>query len=219
MTDTAVRTDTAMNQTNQGSFRQSIKEPVEKRYLPVQGKGQSDINFLYFVDDRSHFILPLAKANTEDWCAEETLPKQQPVTQQRKHQIDRWAEFETEYTWCEAKLMSFLELPNGWDGEEAVKPDPKHVYRLRRWMREFKAKPIPSPSPMIASSGEMALYWRNGGAYAELGIDENGKPYVLCKENGRIVIGMDECNSDGEALETIFDFVRKHFRDESVPNK
>lgn len=92
-----------------------------------------------------------------------------------------------------AKLQASVEqlksLEANWDGEGAAAPNPDHVDAL---MACISALPLDLSTfrPMLASDGEIGVYWQRADSYAELSIDEQGEMSLylrsLKSDSGRI---------------------------------
>ena len=73
-----------------------------------------------------------------------------------------------------AELLSYLGLPEGWNGYEGEPASFDAVVDAINFLM-MRPEDIPLPYPQIASDGEVGLYWRVGEVYAEVGFYGDGQ--------------------------------------------
>lgn len=75
----------------------------------------------------------------------------------------------------DAKLLEYVELPYGWDGGDG-RPASRAAYDdARGFLGHLKELPeLPLPSPQISPDGELGLYWRRPGVFADVGFYGDG---------------------------------------------
>lgn len=73
-----------------------------------------------------------------------------------------------------AELISYLDLPEGWDGYEGVPASFETVDNAFEFLKK-RPKDIPHPYPQIAPDGEVGLYWRTEEVYVELSFYGDGQ--------------------------------------------
>ena len=73
-----------------------------------------------------------------------------------------------------AKLLSYLDLPEGWDGYEGIPASFEAVDNAFEFLRK-RPKDIPHPYPQIAPDGEVGLYWRTEEVHVELSFYGDGQ--------------------------------------------
>ena len=110
------------------------------------------------------------------------------------------------------ELLSYRELPQGWDGYDGVPASDRAVDDA---LRALTARPsdIPLPFPQLAPDAEVGLYWRDDSVYVELGFYGGGEfsyyaRYTL--ESGeREEDGRDRCSLDAEWPESLLLILNK----------
>ena len=73
----------------------------------------------------------------------------------------------------DATLLSYKDLPHGWDGEEGVPPSLNAVSDAINFLAK-KPEDISLPYPQIAADGEVGLYWHKDEVFAEVGFYGDG---------------------------------------------
>ena len=73
-----------------------------------------------------------------------------------------------------AKLLSYLDLPEGWDGYEGIPASFEAVDNAFEFLKK-RPKDIPHPYPQIAPDGEVGLYWRTEEVHVELSFYGDGQ--------------------------------------------
>lgn len=76
-------------------------------------------------------------------------------------------EMETPLQLIAAELAEYGGLPEGWDGDVAVAPNPRDVANAQALL-EIVPGGVPFPKPMLSSDGEVGLYWRSADAFADI---------------------------------------------------
>ena len=69
--------------------------------------------------------------------------------------------------WLDRKLGEYAALGADWDGYGGMPARPQSVADARQFLNSLYAR-APLPKPMLAGSGEISLFWENGGNYAEV---------------------------------------------------
>ena len=67
-----------------------------------------------------------------------------------------------------AELLTYLDLPEGWNGYEGEPPSFDSVIDAINFLT-MRPADIPLPYPQIAPDSEVGLYWRVDEVYAEVG--------------------------------------------------
>lgn len=101
-----------------------------------------------------------------------------------------------------AKLYAYLSLPEDWDGYGGVAPSAKAVLDAEDFVRGLPSE-MALPRPMIAGDGEIGLYWKSEGGYAEATFVGSGE-FKLFVQRGRETIFAD--NLPIRKSESIADF-------------
>ena len=99
-----------------------------------------------------------------------------------------------------ARLLSYLDLTNDWDGYGAVPPSIDAVLDAVDFL-VMRPRDVPLPFPQIASDGEVGLYWRTGEVHAEVGFYGDGDLSYYARHipaSG----APRECGSDGYRFDT-----------------
>ncbi|MFM0315940.1 hypothetical protein PQR36_13710 [Paraburkholderia nemoris] len=71
------------------------------------------------------------------------------------------------------EIHAYSQLAEGWDGDGSVAPTPDNIADAIEFTLHLPAG-IPTPKPMISSSGEIGLYWNLDHAYADVAIETGG---------------------------------------------
>ncbi len=66
-----------------------------------------------------------------------------------------------------AELAEYGVLTDGWDGDMAVAPNPRHLANAQALL-EIVPGGVPFPKPMLSADGEVGLYWRSSEAFADI---------------------------------------------------
>ena len=83
-----------------------------------------------------------------------------------------------------ARLMSYLDLKNGWDGFGGMAPTSSAVSDALEFLRQVPGN-IPVPQPMLSGDGEVGLLWKRGEVYIDIGfIGDKLFSYYAEGENG-----------------------------------
>jgi hypothetical protein len=90
-----------------------------------------------------------------------------------------------------AELMSYATLGDGWDHQGAIAPHPDSIVDALR-MLEVTPIEIGAPKPMVLASGDVALYWDLGEAYAEIGFDGSGTYYTYANAPDHESVHLDD---------------------------
>ena len=81
------------------------------------------------------------------------------------------------------ELREWSLLHANWDGEGAAMPDSQSIKGAVSFVRLLDDKITP-PEPMLLSSGHAALYWNEGGLYADIEFLGDGRIAYFIKSNG-----------------------------------
>jgi hypothetical protein len=73
-----------------------------------------------------------------------------------------------------ANLYEYLTLTPDWDGEGGVPPKASAVFEAERFLR-LLPEGFPLPKPMVASDGEVGLYWKSPDLHAEVTFTGDGE--------------------------------------------
>lgn len=96
------------------------------------------------------------------------------------------------------QLISYLSLPDDWDGYEGVAPNKQTVDDAMSLLR-LLPKHISVPKPTLGNSGTVGFYWEKENFYAEICF-EGDKTFWYYAEDGRNEIGEDIVYLDTDAL-------------------
>jgi hypothetical protein len=102
-----------------------------------------------------------------------------------------------------AQLMTYQTLVAGWDGGNADAPSSRAIGNALR-MLEIAPRGIEAPKPMLLPSGEVALYWDFGDAFAEIGFDDTGVYYAFASRPGFASVHLDDVPFDDEGVDPEF---------------
>lgn len=80
------------------------------------------------------------------------------------------------------ELKEYFLLNAGWDGYEAAAPNKLAIQHAMSLLSIAWEHQLPPPRAMVSPTGEVGLYWRHGGCYAELGIDGSDSFYWFVEE-------------------------------------
>jgi len=102
-----------------------------------------------------------------------------------------------------AELLSYLELPHGWDGFDGAPASPEAVVDALTFLA-LRPSDIPLPHPQVSPDGEVGLYWRTAEVYAEISFSGDRtfayfaryEPATPSRE--RLEDGRDDCPVDAE---------------------
>jgi hypothetical protein len=89
------------------------------------------------------------------------------------------------------EICSYLGLSDDWDGYGADRPTADAIFAAIEGLAIAQRMKLPAPEVMVGSSGDVALYWRRGDQYAELGFDQSGRFYMFARV-GESVITTDD---------------------------
>jgi len=81
------------------------------------------------------------------------------------------------------EIRQFNLLDANWDGEGAFKPKSTSIKEAVSFVRILDDK-IAIPDPMLLASGNTALYWNEGGLYADIEFLGDGRIAYFIKSNG-----------------------------------
>jgi len=81
--------------------------------------------------------------------------------------VDSPTEMEIPLQLAVAELAEYAALSDGWDGDMAVAPNPRHLANARALLQIVPGG-VPFPKPMLSSDGEIGLYWRSADAFADI---------------------------------------------------
>jgi len=100
----------------------------------------------------------------------------------------------------ETELFSYLELEDGWDGYDAVAPNPNLIYSCYDLLKMFEASHIKTkktPKIMLSSAGEVGIYWKFDNLYIEIAIDSAGfYSYLVEDKLENNIFGYDDLKID-----------------------
>lgn len=99
-----------------------------------------------------------------------------------------------------AKLLSYMDLTDDWDGYGAAPPSIDAVLDAVAFL-VMRPRDILSPFPQIASDGEVGLYWRTGEVHAEVGFYGDGDLSYYARYTSGSGASR-ECGSDGYRFDT-----------------
>ena len=99
-----------------------------------------------------------------------------------------------------ARLLSYLDLTDDWDGYGAVPPSIDAVLDAVDFL-VMRPRDVPLPFPQIASDGEVGLYWRTGEVHAEVGFYGDGDLSYYARYTPASGASR-ECGSDGYRFDT-----------------
>lgn len=92
-----------------------------------------------------------------------------------------------------AKLQEYKKLPLQWDGYEAEIPNYDDINNCIVLVNLIYEKKLKIPKPMIASDGEISLFWEYNDNYMEIGFIENKYSFYIdingteiCSQNSPI---------------------------------
>ncbi len=91
-----------------------------------------------------------------------------------------------------AELLTYLDLPEGWNGYEGEPVSFDAVIDAINFLT-MRPDDIPLPYPQIAPDGEVGLYWRVDEVYAEVGFYGDGE----CSYYARYTPAGGECVEHG----------------------
>lgn len=72
-----------------------------------------------------------------------------------------------------SEIRAYALLADGWDGDGSAAPAAENIADAIELTMHLPAG-IPTPKPMISSSGEIGLYWNLEHAYADIAIEAGG---------------------------------------------
>ena len=101
----------------------------------------------------------------------------------------------------DATLLSYLALPEGWDGYQGS-PVPQEAVEDAMFFASLRPADIRIPYAQVSSTGEVGLYWREEGVHAEVFFEGNGTYYYYASwtdaDGNEIERYKDDCKiSDG----------------------
>lgn len=83
------------------------------------------------------------------------------------------------------ELRRYVFLDENWDGEGAVKPNPKSLSSAIEFSR-LLVRNIQVPEPIMNANGIAGLYWKNKSLYAELNFLSDGRiAYFIQRKNDK----------------------------------
>ncbi len=82
-------------------------------------------------------------------------------------------------------LESYKSLEEDWDGYGGVTPSIEVVDTAINLIFKIKRDDLPTPKPMISSSGNVGLYWNGKDSYVEVGIDGDNSYYTYISEGDK----------------------------------
>lgn len=97
-----------------------------------------------------------------------------------KKQIDGLSERE-KIAAFRIRLDEYKSLREGWDGDAGIAPLPSLVDDLSALFEEVVSSELSIPDPAISSDGEVGIYWRKDGFFAEITIDGAGEYSYFAK--------------------------------------
>ena len=99
-----------------------------------------------------------------------------------------------------ARLLSYLDLTDDWDGYGAASPSIDAVLDAVDFL-VIRPRDIPLPFPQITSDGEVGLYWRTGEVHVEVGFYGDGDLSYYARHT--LDSGASrECGCDGYRFDT-----------------
>jgi len=87
------------------------------------------------------------------------------------------------HTALHAALDEYASLSEGWDGDGAPAPSEMQI-RTARALLSALPREIPSPRPMIGSSGTIGFFWDDGGRIGDLEIEADGTFAIFTGKKG-----------------------------------
>jgi hypothetical protein len=106
--------------------------------------------------------------------------------------IEQAKESESPYDKVEDKIYSYLSLDKGWDFDEGLVPSYDMVINAISFLKKIKEFRIIPPKPMLASDGEICLFWKKQNLYIEIGFSETSFSYLV--DDKKNPYGMDDCS-------------------------
>jgi hypothetical protein len=101
----------------------------------------------------------------------------------------------------ENELREYLWLEEGWDGVRSVPAPASAVENAISFLHRFPDT-LMQPTPMVASDGEVGLYWRYQGAYVELEFAGDGMMFGYGRDlNGKELLIDDVSLDSTEGME------------------
>ena len=82
-------------------------------------------------------------------------------------------------------LESYKFLEEDWDGYGGVTPSTEIVDTAINLIFKIKREDVPTPKPMVSSSGNIGLYWNGKASYIEIGIDDTNSYYTYISEGDK----------------------------------
>ena len=89
----------------------------------------------------------------------------------------------TPYEHIIGELREWSLLNANWDGEGAAKPASQSIKEAVSFVR-LLGDNVPLPEPMLLASGHAALYWNEGGLYADIEFHGDGRVSYFIKKDG-----------------------------------
>ena len=97
-----------------------------------------------------------------------------------------------EYLNIERELYGYLQLLPDWDFKGAIIPDKGSIEAMSNILKKLELFQIPSPKPMLASDGEVCLYWKKDNLYIEIGAEDKDHFSYLVDDHAH-PFGEDDC--------------------------
>jgi hypothetical protein len=139
--------------------------------VPVQAASSIQISYLNR-DSQLH----AKSADVVDHYIDTVLAESQKVASRDRKKIAAFR----------ARLGEYKTLQAGWDGEVGAVPDLVLIDNLSVLFEEIVLSGFAVPDPAISSDGEIGLYWRKNGIFAEVTIDGPGEySYFAKTKDGR----------------------------------
>jgi len=101
------------------------------------------------------------------------------------------------------KLYSYLSLTDGWDGEAGVTPQLQAVLDAEQFVRLLPEE-IALPKPMIASDGEIGLYWSFSAGHAEVTFNGAGEFTYFVQRGHRAVLAENVALPKAQNIDEMF---------------
>lgn len=106
--------------------------------------------------------------------------------------------------WLRAELLSYQDLPVGWDGEGSIPAKPEHIAAASSLLEAIPAG-IPLPKPMLSPDGELGLYWKSDRWFADAVIEDANhfSLFVRSLEEGNHEVFVDSINIGADTSDAI----------------
>lgn len=82
--------------------------------------------------------------------------------------------------WLKVELDTYAKVEAGWDGPRSLAPDPSHVEEAKAFVDLLPAGLL-LPKPMLSPTGEIGLYWRGEGLFADVVMEGKNKVSIFVR--------------------------------------